>query len=112
MELLLATAFFAWTALGDPKPVTATATTTTLPPECLDDEDCDDGDECTDDTCDDNGDCQFMPVLVDEQASCVIDNIRDIQSEPPALACAGACRCASLTPLLDRADRLIMHRST
>ena len=42
----------------------------------------------------------------------VMDNIRDIQSEPPALACAGACRCASLTPLLDRADRLIMHRST
>jgi len=41
-----------------------------------------------------------------------MDNIRDIQSEPPALACAGACRCASLTPLLDRADRLIMHRST
>jgi len=105
MEFLLAAVLFLRPALAHSQLAT---TSTTLLPVCLDDADCDDdGDNCTDEVCDDDGECQHPPVPVDEQASCVIDNIRDIESEPPALACAGACRCASLGPLLDRADGLI-----
>ena len=109
---VLAAALLLWPVLafsqvGTGSVTAAVTTTTTLPPGCLDDEDCDDRDECTDDTCDDNGDCQYAPVSIDEQASCIIDNLHDIVGGPPALACAGACRCASLSPLLDRTDGLI-----
>ena len=78
MEFLLAAVLFLRPALAHSQLAT---TSTTLLPVCLDDADCDDdGDNCTDEVCDDDGECQHPPVPVDEQASCVIDNIRDIES--------------------------------
>ena len=107
---ILAAVLLAWLTFGRAPLASATdipATTTTLPPQCDVDEDCDDHDNCTDDTCDDNGFCQHAPVPIDEQGTCIIDNLHDILDGPPALACAGHCRCTTLGSLVDRADNLI-----
>ena len=49
---------------------TTSPTSTPVPPECVNNEDCDDDNLCTTDVCNDDGSCEYTPINCNEHAEC------------------------------------------